>query len=122
MANDTPARRVVRVSTTFGLTLAAWVVFRARTLGDAGYVFTHFWRDWNFNAVSTEQFLLRQMPVALGVIALLEFGQWIQRRPSFPETVARLPVALRWAGYSTLMLGVVLFGIYRETQFIYFQF
>jgi len=122
MSNDTGSRRVVRIGTTFGLTLVAWVLFRARTLGDAWYIFTHFWRGWDFHAISTEQFLLRQMPVAAGVIALLEFGQWIQRQPSLPQRVARLSPAMRWAGYSALMLGVVLFGVYRKTQFIYFQF
>jgi D-alanyl-lipoteichoic acid acyltransferase DltB (MBOAT superfamily) len=122
MTDGTRSRRGVRVTCTFGLTLVAWVLFRARTLTDAGYIFTHFWRRWDFNAISTEQFLLRQMPVALGVIAMLEIGEWIQRQPAFPVTVARMPVALRWAGYSTLMVGMVLFGIYRNAQFIYFQF
>jgi D-alanyl-lipoteichoic acid acyltransferase DltB (MBOAT superfamily) len=122
MADGTHSRRVVRVSTTFGLTLVAWVLFRARTLTDAGYVFTHFWRDWNFSEIATEQFLLRQMPVALGVIVLLEIGEWLQRQPSIPVKIANLPVTVRWAGYSTLLVGVVLFGIYRNAQFIYFQF
>jgi D-alanyl-lipoteichoic acid acyltransferase DltB (MBOAT superfamily) len=122
MTKDTLSRRVIRVAVTFGLTLIAWVIFRARTLGDAWYIFAHSYRGWDFDTIKTEQFLLRQMPVAIGGIVLLEFGQWLQRQPSFPTTVARFPLALRWACYSAVMLGVVLFGIYRKAQFIYFQF
>ncbi len=116
-------RRGLRVATTFTLICAAWVIFRANRLSDAGYIFTHFWQNWNFGQIRTEQFLLRQMPVALAGILLLEFGHCLQPRlPRLERYTANVPTSLRWICYSALLLSVVLFGVYRKSQFIYFQF
>jgi len=118
-----PLRRVIRTVSTFILICIAWVIFRARNLYDAHYIFTHFWKDWSLCGIGTEQFLLRQMPVALGGLVILELGQWLQPRLGEIEpTVQRLPTAVRWAGYFVLLLGITLFGVYRKAQFIYFQF
>jgi alginate O-acetyltransferase complex protein AlgI len=115
-------RIMLRVATTFVLVCAAWVVFRAKNLGDAWYVFSHFWHDWNFRAIGTEQFLTRQLPVALVAIVLLELGERVRRLPSLDSMVARLPLVVRWSGYAAVIVAVVLFGVYRKAQFIYFQF
>lgn len=118
-----PPRLLIRVLSTFFLTCLAWVIFRANNLTDAHYILTHFWQGWDFGAIRTEQFLLRQMPVALAAIFLLEVGQWLQPRVARIEKVAAgWPTALRWCGYCTLLLGIVMFGVYQKAQFIYFQF
>jgi len=116
------ARRSIQIFTTFVLVSVGWVFFRSGSLSDAFYVLGHFWRDWNSAAIGTEQFLLRQMPVAIGAICLLELGQLVQTSRRIREGFARWPVFLRWPVYISFALGVVMFGIYRETQFIYFQF
>jgi alginate O-acetyltransferase complex protein AlgI len=115
-------RHVLSVLATFLLVCVGWVFFRAQNLGDAFYILGHFWRDWNLNAISTPQFLLRQMPVAIAAIAFLEIGQLLHGRIPFPKLVVRTPMPWRWAGYTAFMLSVVLFGVYRNAQFIYFQF
>ena len=107
---------------TFAFICAGWVVFRSNNLTDAVYIFSHLWQNWDFAHISTEQFLLRQMPVAFGGIALLELGQLLNGRLAVKSFVLSLPTPLRWAGYATFVLGVVLCGIFRQTQFIYFQF
>ena len=56
-------RAAIRVATTFVLTCAAWVLFRARNLEDATYILTHFARNWDLRNVGTEQFMLRQLSV-----------------------------------------------------------
>lgn len=113
---------VLNVALTFVLICAAWTLFRAKTIGDAWYILTHFARDWNFAQISTEHFLLRQLPVAVGAIGALEIAQWLKRRIAFGRLFRRLPLAPRWAVYACLLLGVVMFGVYREAEFIYFQF
>ena len=115
-------RTLLSVATTFVLVCFGWVFFRAQSLGDAFYILGHFWRNWDFSAISTPQFLLRQMPVAIAAIAVLEIGQLLHGRISFPKLVVRTPMPWRWAGYTAFMLAVVLFGVYRNAQFIYFQF
>jgi D-alanyl-lipoteichoic acid acyltransferase DltB (MBOAT superfamily) len=123
LSRDSFIRSGVALVTTFVLTCLAWIVFRAATLQDAWYVATHLWQGWNLSEIRTEQFLLRQMPIALGSIALLELIQLLQRRRrSLSELLATRPLVIRWPVYAAFVLAVVLFGVYRKSQFIYFQF
>lgn len=115
-------RHVLQVATTFALICIGWIFFRAQSLADGWYILTHLPFGWDLGAIRTEHFLLRQMPVAIASIFVLEIGQFIYKRWQFPEIMVRLPIGLRWTGYYAFMLAVVLLGIYRETNFIYFQF
>ena len=115
-------RKMLQVIVTFGLVCIGWIFFRAQNLNDALYILGHFWTNWDFRAIGTEQFLLRQMPVAIAAIAVLEIGQFLHGRVSFSSLTIRVPMVVRWTGYAAFMMAVVLFGVYRETQFIYFQF
>jgi alginate O-acetyltransferase complex protein AlgI len=114
--------QALAVATTFGLVCIGWVFFRAKSLGDAWYILSHLGAGWDFNRIGTEQFLLRQMPLALAAIVLLEVAQHLHSRRSLALRFGRLPMPLRWSTYLSLVLGVVMFGVYRSSQFIYFQF
>ncbi len=122
LQEDTRIRKVIMLASTVVLTCFAWIVFRARNIGDAAYVFTHLGSGWNFHQIATEQFLLRQMPVAIASILVLEIGQLWGRAVSVPNLIQKLPLPARWTLYASLVMTVVMFGIYKKTQFIYFQF
>lgn len=117
-----PLRRAIQIGTTFALVCFGWVFFRANNVAEAWYILGHFWQGWNFQELRTEQFLLRQLPVAVGGIAVLEIAQLLHRWRPLDVVVSRWPAAIRWSGYATAVLAVLLFGIYRKSQFIYFQF
>ncbi len=122
LAEDTPVRKVMMWSSTFLLTCIAWILFRARNLVDAAYVFTHLASHWNFHQIGTPQFFLRQMPVAVAAILFLEGGQLLENRISLPSVLGRWPQAVRWGVYAAFVMLVLMFGIYQKAQFIYFQF
>jgi alginate O-acetyltransferase complex protein AlgI len=122
LAEVTWLRRTIGIACTFVLTCVGWVFFRANNLHDAWYILTHFWIGWDFGAIRTEQFLLRQMPVAILAVVFLELVQWLHPKLSFTGMLAARPLVLRWSVYATFVLGVILFGVYRKNQFIYFQF
>lgn len=122
LQEKTFGRQAMMLGSTFLLTSIGWIVFRARSITDAWYVLTHLTRGWNFQQIGTEQFLLRQMPVAVGSVILLEMAQLLQEKVAVPAVVRRIPMVPRWAMYAAFVLTVVMFGIYRKTQFIYFQF
>lgn len=122
MDEGTWPRRLTMWASTFLLTCAGWVLFRANTMADAWYILTHFAIGWDFERISTEQFLLRQMPVAIAGISLLEAVQLLQNRVSLSAILAQLPPAPRWAMYASAVIVTIMFGIFRKTQFIYFQF
>lgn len=122
LSETAPLRLGIRIVSTFLLTCVGWVVFRARNLPDVWYILTHFWRNWDFHSISTEQFLLRQMPVAIAGIMLLEMVQLLNGRVRLADLIVRAPLVPRWAFYLTCVFSVILFGVFRNTQFIYFQF
>ena len=115
-------RTVSRTASTFPLTCVGWVVFRAQSLPDVGYILTHFWRGWDFGSITTPNFLMRQMPVALASILLLEAVQLLNGRVRLSEVVTGWSPAFRWGFYLTAVFATVMFGVFRSTQFIYFQF
>jgi D-alanyl-lipoteichoic acid acyltransferase DltB (MBOAT superfamily) len=122
LTESNPLRRGAGIALTFLLTCIGWVVFRARSLQDAGYILTHFWRNWDFASIKTEQFLLRQLPVALTAIAVVELVQLLNRRVRLARLVLKAPLVPRWIIYASVIFGVLLFGVFRNAQFIYFQF
>lgn len=122
LTEDRLLRQGLMMVSTFVLICIAWVFFRARDLHDAWYILTHFTSGWDFSEIKTEQFLLRQMPIAVGSILLLEIGQALQRRNVIVPFLAKLPRWARWTLYILFVLMIVMFGVYRESQFIYFQF
>jgi len=115
-------RQFIEVVCTFVLTCLAWTVFRAKSLADAGYVLTHLWVDWNPGQIKTPQFQLKHFPAAILAIVLLEAIQLIGRKWPISLTVGRFPMPVRWAGYAAFVFTVILMGVFRQTQFIYFQF
>jgi alginate O-acetyltransferase complex protein AlgI len=122
LSEDTMVRKAIMWGTTLALTLMAWIVFRANSLGDAAYVFTHLARGWDFYAISTPQFYRKQFPAAVASILMLEIGQLWNRKTSISSLVGQLDIATRWALYASLVMVVLMFGVFRNTQFIYFQF
>jgi D-alanyl-lipoteichoic acid acyltransferase DltB (MBOAT superfamily) len=123
LSAHTRVRKTMMLVSTFVLTFLAWVVFRARTVGDATYVMAHFLRGWDFHQVKTTDFLLRQLPVAVAGILVLEIGELLwNNKPAFALGLSRLPLTARWAAYAAFVILVVMFGVYRNTEFIYFQF
>jgi alginate O-acetyltransferase complex protein AlgI len=115
-------RTAIGIATTFTLTTAALVFFRANSFSDALYVLSHWFRNWDFGNVRTEQFLLRQMPVAILSIGFVEAVQYLHSRGALTRSLARYPSTIRWPVYIGFTLAVVLLGVYRSSQFIYFQF
>lgn len=119
---DTFSRKLLMQMTTFLLICFAWILFRARNLNDAVYVMSHLGSGWDFAQIKTPHFLLRQLPVAVGSILVLEFSQLVAGRFDLASLIGRMPQPARYAFYVTCVVFVVMFGVYRNTQFIYFQF
>ena len=122
LGEHTFVRKAVMQLSTFLLICLAWIVFRARNLSDAVYVLTHLAQGWNFGQVRTEQFFLRQLPVAGVSILALEIGQLWGSKFTVRSVLGNMPLPTRWALYAAFAMLVLMFGVFRNTQFIYFQF
>lgn len=122
LTEQTMARRAIMLATTFVLTCAAWVLFRAKNVADAQYIFTHLFTGWDFAQAKTAQFHLKHFPAAVMAIVILEIGQLAPCRAWIPATVSRWPGVFRWPAYAAFIFGIILFGVFKSGEFIYFQF
>jgi D-alanyl-lipoteichoic acid acyltransferase DltB (MBOAT superfamily) len=122
IGEQTIVRKAIMMTSTFLLTCLAWIVFRAKNLGDVAYIVTHLSRGWNIHEIKTTQFMLRQLPVAVAAIIALEIGQLLWDRLAISSGLGRLSLPLRWGAYATFVIIVIMFGVYQKAQFIYFQF
>lgn len=115
-------RRTIKLLTTFTLTCIAWIVFRAKNMTDASYVFTHLSSEWDYHNFGTPHFYLSQLPVALAAIAVLEFAQRVAPAVNLSGRIGSMSLPVRWAVYASFVMFVLMLGVYKQMQFIYFQF
>jgi alginate O-acetyltransferase complex protein AlgI len=114
--------------TTFHLVCVSWVFFRSQSLDGAlgmlGAIGRSAWTGELFGRDSVRRGLevLGNLGALPWIVAgLLALDAWIGSGYSL-ERFHRAPMPLRYAAYSALLLCILAFGVYRQTQFIYFQF
>jgi len=110
---------VGRASITFHLVLIAWVFFRAANVSEAWSVFTGIGRS------AIQGFVPRAITLAPGrdlvfmLVVVLAAGLYEARREAL---LARWPLLANAAWFSVLIWAILIFGVYDNRQFIYFQF
>ena len=122
--------KALRVLVTFILVCVGWIFFRAKTLQDALYVLSHVFQGWQFSARGLASAAFdrsftggrRELALAYALIVLLLSAELIQRRyPAIVVWFCRSRAA-RWALSYAQIAGILLFGVFGQNQFIYFQF
>lgn len=121
---------------TFVLVAVAWVFFRANTIADAVYIIgrfpfafndivriykTHdaeFMNIWDINEFLT----IKRLAFAFFLIVLLEFIQLAQQKFNLIRKLYNTPVYFRWLMYYSLIYMIISYGVFKNHQFIYFQF
>jgi D-alanyl-lipoteichoic acid acyltransferase DltB (MBOAT superfamily) len=115
--------KTVRILITFGLTCLTWVFFRAKSASEAVYIIKNMLpspHEILFGVglpIPREEWL-----IAAGGVAVLEFAHYLQRRDGDGWLLGSRPVWVRWPAYLALLFGILIFGMFKETRFIYFQF
>lgn len=115
-------RRGLMLLSTFLLTCIAWVFFRAASVVDAVHILFRWGGGWSSEALSTEHFLMRYLPVAVMAVAVLEVGQYLRKDGRAGRIFGQLPGSVRYVAYASAVLMVALLGVYQRQPFIYFQF
>lgn len=108
---------------TFHLVLFTWVFFRAQTFEDATTVLYRI----GAGASTLPQGLATRLstgdvPLFIGLIVFLMVVEAIDEGRSIWERARRWPVALRWAAYYALIMGLMVLGSWKLKQFVYMQF
>ena len=142
--------RALQMTITFILVMFAWIFFRANSINDAGRMIGgilnglfssvrsllfHDFTGIQFfskimirktNAITifgfnSKQYLIEMtiLFISLGLLAMTEI---IQREDDFIAMISKKRTIFRWSFYLIILLSILLFGMYSNTQFIYFNF
>lgn len=108
----------------FILVNIGWILFRANSISDAWYIFTHLFTDLNFNITSMRFGVVDRYDFIIGILAIIfmEFVHTIQEHTKMRAFMRDKPIWVRWPVYATLVLSILLFGVFKDISFIYFQF
>jgi alginate O-acetyltransferase complex protein AlgI len=126
LALSRPARARVRemaaILSTFHLVLLAWIFFRANSVADAVLIVRNIVAWEGTGAVILEPMSAFHLAVATASIFFLLGAQILQSRVDVQDLLGRMPIVVRWGAYYALLIGMLAFGQFEETEFIYFQF
>jgi D-alanyl-lipoteichoic acid acyltransferase DltB (MBOAT superfamily) len=119
---DPKLKKGIGIVITFHLVCFGWIIFRANSIRDLAYIVRNVFHDvTNLSAVlvplDSKELLLAFL--AIGLLLLIELAQGSKRCVDMFE---RRPVLVRYPLYCMLVAGLLLFGVFKEEPFLYFQF
>jgi D-alanyl-lipoteichoic acid acyltransferase DltB (MBOAT superfamily) len=128
-------QKSIQIFLTFNLVSFAWIFFRANTVADAFYIISNLFTNvgyvlTNITALGTGQGIIStslgldkyDIYISILTISFLLLVELFQRAQSFRDWVNSRPIVMRWSFYYLIMFSILLFGIFQQNQFIYFQF
>jgi alginate O-acetyltransferase complex protein AlgI len=110
-------KELLQICVTFGLTVLAWVFFRAEDLSSA----VAYLKGMFTNTILTKPEIF---PVdVLALLAAFIAVEWLQREKQHALQIDgfRIPRTVRWGIYYAIVLAIAVFGGTQQ-EFIYFQF
>lgn len=118
-------REIVSMTTTFSLTVFAWIFFRAENLSHSLRYVSKIVSKSTLHLPQRKAFSngtasISQITVLLFMFVIIE---WLGREQShgLENFGKKLPTAIRWFGY-LFLIGLIYFFKGKGQQFIYFQF
>lgn len=115
-------KEFISMVTTFGLTLFAWIFFRAESIGHA---ITYITEIFSYSILSIPQFPRITTAISTMVlIPLFLLVEWFGREDNYAlqRIGSNFKRPMRYLAYYFLVLLIMYFGNFNENQFIYFQF
>jgi len=117
--------RFVRTIITFHLIVFSFIFFSAN---DLNHALTLIENMFDVNSPLRSFYSMKRIITRgdfvyglLGIL-LMEFVHVIQLRHDINKLFAKKNIILRWSVYFFLIVSILVFGEYRDEQFIYFQF
>lgn len=116
-------RDIVSIAFTFGLTLLAWIFFRAESVS-AAMNYIYLISDLSSMLKVPNIPNLSGAALTLGFILILLVAEWAGRTNQYALEKMRYfnKKWMRWVVYALLIAAIGLFMQTQETPFIYFQF
>ena len=114
---------------TFLLVAIAWTFFRAKRIGIAIYIIINLFKNWHFSLYSIRNTMVDLnltvsdilFSVSL-ILFLISVHYYQEKIGSLTRMINSKPAIIRWSVYYTVIIALIFFGVYKDRQFIYFQF
>jgi D-alanyl-lipoteichoic acid acyltransferase DltB (MBOAT superfamily) len=114
-------REIIQISMTFFITLIAWIFFRADNIGHAFSYLEHMFQRSLFS-IPMEIKPKFDLIITLCMIFILTIWEWVRRKNKHGLEIHHLATWKRYSAYVFIFGLIYFFGIFKDTQFIYFQF
>jgi alginate O-acetyltransferase complex protein AlgI len=113
-------REFIGMLITFTLTVFAWIFFRSE---DVIHAINYIGNIFSASLFSTPNL---QAPIVPYLVLLLAFVfiEWLGRNKKHPLewSDSNMPSYARWLIYYIFIFAIINFGVFKQSQFIYFQF
>jgi alginate O-acetyltransferase complex protein AlgI len=124
--------KCLRICFTFFFISFAWIVFRAKNMPDVWYVVTHMFQGIGTLSLKmlggNSELAIKlgltggQLWIAIASLVFLILVDSAKGHNKIRRVFSGGPAWVRWSFYYCLVMGIVVFGVFRNEQFIYFQF
>ena len=116
--------KVIKILIVFILVSISWIFFRASTISDAWFMLTHLFTNLSFDIFAMNLKVSKaNLILSFFFIFVMEVVHFVQSHQGIrSQFLVKLPVYIRWGIYLFLILSILLFGVFGEVYFIYFQF
>jgi hypothetical protein len=116
---------IIKVCITFVLASFAWIFFRANTVDDAFFIVTHLFSGLTLSTqglgLGVTMYYMIISLLVIGFVGIVHIFQE-NKSQTFLEFMASKKQGARMAFYLLLLFSILLFGVFENTHFIYFQF
>jgi len=106
---------------TFFLVCFAWIFFRADSVTDAFTIITSA-MHLNFSGLGINIISIDIIYFSVAGIIILEIVQRLSMGKEFFSLMIHQPRWIRLTAYHLLIISILAFGVFNNSQFIYFQF
>ncbi len=127
---DTKFVSFLKIVSTFILIDITWIFFRANTLSDAFYILSNIFADFSLwftsgyfeRTLSSIAFYENNgVAIVLSIVFLLIIEMY-EGKGNFLNKINNSHFIVRWIFYYIILILILFFGYFGQSQFIYFQF
>jgi D-alanyl-lipoteichoic acid acyltransferase DltB (MBOAT superfamily) len=113
--------KFTQIFITFCLATFAWIFFRAQSFADAMYIIENIFRIDTFQNLNLFKFPV-DMYISILLVLLLITIEILEEKYQLSETLKVSPAVVRWSVYVASIVIMVVLGVWKSADFIYFQF
>ncbi len=114
----------MHVMMVFGLVTFGWIFFRSPNMHDTWLMMSGCFKGYDFAHPGLTTFIVNRFNFTVCIVSLLLLIaiEYLQLKHNFYTRFLKLNPIYRFSGYTILLYLIIVFGVFNNEKFIYFQF